>query len=139
MRREIVAQLFHLRVIGTMQWHVGNLVEPDEIDAAFQSCKQSHDGLRVVERVVDTTENDVLKRQTALMTEVILSEQCHHILYGHRFLGRHQFLSLLVERRVEAYCHMTLALVEKPFQFVLHAHGTHRYALRTPCPTVICG
>ena len=59
---EVVAQLFHPRLVSPMEGHVGNLVEADEVDAAVEALEQGYDLAGVGRGVVDAAEDDILKR-----------------------------------------------------------------------------
>ena len=86
--------------------------------------------------VVQTAKDDILEREAALVGEVILVQQRHHVGDGHRTLGGHQHRTLLMEGGVEADGHMAFALVEEAAQLALYAHAAHGDTLRTPCPSV---
>ena len=88
--------------------------------------------------VVKSGKAYVLKRASALMTEVVLLEQFYHFLYRHLLLGRHQHLALLVQWRVHRYSHVALTLVEETLQLVLHAHTRYSDATRTPGISPFC-
>ena len=119
MLREVVAEGFHLLLAGTVERHVGYLMEANEVDVAVESFQQPADGLGVSLTVVDTAKDDVLERQSALMSEVVVAQQLHHVFDGHATLGRHELGTLVVEWGVQADGHLTAALVEEAAQLVL--------------------
>ena len=60
---EIIAKLLHPPFICAMQGHIRYLMEANEIDAASQALEELDDLARMVQRIVDTTEDNVLERQ----------------------------------------------------------------------------
>ena len=73
------------------------------------------------------------------MGEVILVHERHHIFYRHSLLCRHQHGALFGYRRMHAYRHMAVALVEESLQFVFHSHAAHGDSLRTPSEAIVGG
>ena len=71
------------------------------------------------------------------MTEVVVAQQFNDICNRHTLFSRHEHCALLVDRRVEAYCHMTFALLDKPLQLVLYADAAHGDALGAPCVAIV--
>ena len=136
---EVITELLHLLVVHTLQRDVGNLMEADEIETAIQTLHQFDDGLGMLHAVVHALEHDVLETQAALMREIVVLQQLHHLLDTHAPFGRHQFGTLRRNRVVHRNRHMALALFQESLQLVLHAHRTYRDALRAPRPTVIGG
>ena len=122
-----------------MQGHVRNLMETDEVDTALKAMEQTHDGLGVSLRIVKSAEDDILKRETALMREVVVAKQFHDVLNRHASLCRHQLLTLLMKWRVKADGHMALALFEEALELVLESHTAHGDALGTPGVTIGSG
>ena len=121
-----------------MERHIRYLMEADEVDMAVETFEQMADGLGVAHVVVDTAKNDVFERQTALVGKVIVAQQLYDVLDGHTLLGRHELLTLLVDRGVEADGHLAVALFKEPLQLVLDTDRTHGDALRAPGPAVGC-
>ena len=68
----------------------------------------------------------------ALVGEIILFEQGHHLFDAHLFLGGHELQALLVQGGVHADGHMAEALIEKAFELVLDTHAAHGDAFRAP-------
>ena len=139
MLREVVAEPLHLLLAGAVERHIGNLMETDEVDVAVEPFEQPADGLGMGLAVVDAAEDDVFERQSALVGEVVVAQQFHHILDSHTAFGRHQFGALLVEWGVQADGHLAQALVEEAAELVFQSHRTHGDALRAPRPTIGCG
>ena len=88
-------------------------------------------------RVVYASEDDIFKRQTTLVGEVIIAQKFHDFRNTHALLSRHKLSSLLGYRRMKTDSYMAIAIFNEAFQFVLNADTAHRYALRTPCPAVV--
>ena len=120
-----------------MKVHIGNLVETDEVDAAVESFEQSDEFAGMRGGVVDTAKHDVFERESALVGEVVIPQEFHHILDGHRPIGRHEHRTLLADGRVEADGHMTLALLDEPLQFPFHTHRTDGDASGAPSESPI--
>ena len=100
MLRQIVAQSLHPFLIRTWQIDIGDRVEPDEVYTALQALQQ-FDNLTGMHRcVVKSCETDILERTTALMGEVVLFQQLHHLRNRHLALGWHQLLTLFGQWRV---------------------------------------
>ena len=88
-------------------------------------------------RVVHPCKHDVLKREASLVGEIVSAQQLYRFGNRHRTLRRHQFRALLVEGRVQADGHVTLAFIEEPAEFLPDAHAAHRDAARTPRPAPV--
>ena len=132
MLREVVAQRLHPFLIRTWQIDIGDRVEPDEVHTALQALQQ-FDNLTGMHRcVVESCKTDILERTTALMGEVVLTQEFYHLGDRHLALGWHQLLTLFGQRRMHRDCHMTLTLIEEAFQFALDTHTAHRDTARTP-------
>ena len=71
------------------------------------------------------------------MTEVVVAQQVYHLLNAHTPFGRHQLCSLVGQGRVKTDGHMTVALIQEPFQLVLDADTAHRDTFRTPRIAVV--
>ena len=71
------------------------------------------------------------------MTEIVVAQQVDHLLNAHTPFGRHQLRSLVGQGRVKTDSHMTVALIQEPFQFVLDADTAHRDTFRAPCIAVV--
>ena len=134
---QIVAELLHLLVAHSLQRDVGNLMEAYQVEAAVEPLHQPDDGLGVLHAVVQPLEDDVFERESALMREVVVAQQFHHLFYSHSSLCRHQLGTLCRYRVVHGDGHVALALLEESFQLILHAHRTDGDALGAPCPTIV--
>ena len=111
MRREVVAQPFHLLLIGSVEVTVGNLVETDEVDAALQSSQQAHGFTGMALGVVESAKDNIFKRQPPLVGEIILSEQVCHLTDGISALGGHELGALFGDGCVQTDGDMALALI----------------------------
>ena len=132
MGRQVVAQGLHSLLVGAWQVDTRDLVEADQVYAAVQPLQQTHDLAAVEGRIVQPAEADVLERATALVGEVVLSQQRHHLGNRHLSLSRHQLPALFSQRRMHRDGHVALALVEEALQLVLDTHAAHGDAPRTP-------
>lgn len=73
-------------------------METYQIDPARESMQQLDDFPGVAVAVIEPTKDDILKRESALMSEIITSQQLHHLLDAHAPLGWHQTGALLGQR-----------------------------------------
>ena len=87
---EIVSESRHLVHIHSIEWHIGYLMESDEVDTAVQSIEQPNERLGVGECVVESFEDDVLKGESSLVAEVVFSQDLHDLFDAHLFLRRHE-------------------------------------------------
>ena len=69
---EIVAQHLHFLLVGGFQRRIRYLVEPYQINSAIQALQQIDDSTSVSHGVIQSVKDNVLKRQSTLMREVIL-------------------------------------------------------------------
>ena len=98
MGRQIVAQGLHPFLVGARQIDTGYLVESDQVYPTVQALQQLHDLTTEGWRIVQTTETDILERTTALVREVVLLQQRHHLVDLHLTFGWHQHLTLFGQR-----------------------------------------
>ena len=49
-------------------------MEADEVDTAFKAVEQTHDGLGMSLGIVESAEDDILKREATLMGEVVVAK-----------------------------------------------------------------
>ena len=68
---EIIAQHLHFLLVRCLQRYIRNLVEPYQIDSAIQALQQIDDSTSVSHGVIQSVKDNVLKRQSTLMREVI--------------------------------------------------------------------
>lgn len=99
---EVVAKFCHSLLVHAVERRVGNVMETDEIDSAFQSVQQSEQCFGVGDAVVDALEHDVLKRKPALMhalfhrhlaagAKILLFQQFDDLLDAESLFGGHDF------------------------------------------------
>ena len=69
-------------------------MEAYQVEAAVEPLHQPDDGLGVLHAVVQPLEDDVFERESALMREVVVAQQFHHLFYSHSSLCRHQLGTL---------------------------------------------
>ena len=62
--------------------HIRYGMEANQIHTTIQSTEQLHQFLGINQAVVHSLENDVFKRQTALLAEIILAENLHYLGNG---------------------------------------------------------
>ena len=100
--------------------------------------------------IVSSTEYDIFECQPALMRCLLPlalyrsvaawempPKQFHYFAYRHATLCRHQSCTLFMQRRMQTYCHMAVALVKEAFEFTFHTDTAHRDALRAPRHAII--
>ena len=136
---QVVAEGLHPLLVRLVKGHVGDLVEAYQIHATLQSFQQTDDGAGVGRGVVESTKQDVLEGESALVGEVVLAQQFHYLLDAHASFGWHELRTLLGDGGVEADGHVAVALVEEAAQLLAHADAADRDALRRPGPTVVGG
>ena len=89
MSGKIVPELLHLLVVNPTEGHIGDGVEANEIEPAIQAFHQFDDGLGMIQRIVDTAEHYIFKREPTLVREIVIPEQFDNVCNRHPPLCGH--------------------------------------------------
>ena len=120
---------------GSYVGAVGDGVERYKVYSAVEPAEQFDNLVKVVHLVVESLEEDVLKREAALVrafsresfidvaAEVLVSQHLNHILYRIRFLCRHVVGSVTAKGEVEADSKVATAFADESLHALHQSYG----------------
>ena len=120
---QVVAQPDHPFLRSSLVRRIRYLMEPDEVDAAFQRREQAHQLACMAFRIIESAEDDVLEAEPPLMAPVLLLQECQHLMDAVRLLSRHHRKALIGERVVQADGQVAVALLEEALHTFPYADG----------------
>ena len=129
---QTVAECLHCFLGGALVREVGNPVETDEINPAFQAPEKADEGVGVAFVVVPAGEHGVFEAHPALAGEIVATDKAYNVFFVPGLLHGHEGSPFFGERIVEAHRQMAALLVEILLERGKQAYRAHRDALGTP-------